>query len=243
MVVIERSHLMLEKIINELIVEQDIEALNEMHPFDLVSLYEALGEQKQKDYFVTLLIPENYAALLSYLNPEEAANYLEELPVSEQETLLGYLDPDDAADILAELPEDVSRELVSTLGSENKAVALLQYGEEEAGALMNNLFVTVSVSDDVKTATKKVISAAGDVSSIQTIFVTDEAGHYEGQMPLKTLLKAKPPLLVSDIVIHETTFNDKAQLSDVIQFMREYSDHDLAIINDEQMLVGVSTLR
>lgn len=229
-----------DKIINKAFSDHDITELNELHPFDLVSLYEGLSDD-DKAYFVTLLTPENYAALLSYLNPEEAADYIEFLPVSEQETLLGYLDPDDAADILAELPKDISRELVSVLGSESKAVALLKYDEEEAGALMNNLFVTVLLEDDVKAATKKVISAAGDVSSIQTIFVTDADGHYEGQMPLKVLLKAKPPLFVKDIVIHETTFADHAPLSDVVQFMRDFSDHDLAIVDTENKLVGVIT--
>ncbi len=231
---------MTDKIINRAVTADDIMLLNDMQPFDLVSLYETLDSDSQK-YFITLLNEETYADMLSFLEPEDAAEFLEQMDISQQESLLEKIDPDDAADILAELPKDVSDELVSILGEENKAVALLKYREEQAGSLMNNLFVTVALTDDVKEATKKVINMAGDVSSIQTIFVTDEAGKYLGQIPLKVLLKAKPPLTVQDIIRHETTFTDDAELDDVMQFMREYSDHDLGVTNKDGVLVGVIT--
>lgn len=106
---------------------------------------------------------------------------------------------------------------------------------------MNNLFVAVNLDDDVKRATKTVIAVAGEVDSIQTILVTDEDGKYLGQFPLKTLLKSKPPLTVSDILTHETVFVDTDPLEDVVHFMRDFSEHDLAIVNSEGVLVGVVT--
>lgn len=228
------------KIVNRIMTSDNVAFLNDMHPFDLVALYESLDNQSQ-NYLITLLSEDTFAAVLSYLDPERAAIFLERMTLARQQSLLNLIDPDDAADIIAELPEDVSSELVSSLGEDNKAVALLKYEEESAGAVMNNLFVVVGLEDDVKEATRKVIKIAGDVSSIQTIFVTNDKGEYLGQFPLKTLLKAKPPAMVSDIISHETTFKDDTPLEEVVSFMKEFSDHDIAIVNNEGILVGVVT--
>ena len=229
-----------EKINERLMTKDDVELANDMHPFDLIALYDSLDKMSQA-YLLTLLKEETYAAVLSYLDPERAAPFLERMEIAQQKSIVNLLDPDDAADIIAELPEEVSEQLVTTLGEENKAVALLRYDEEQAGSVMNNLFVVVGLHDEVKEATKKVIKMAGDVSSIQTIFVTDDNQKYLGQLPLKMLLKAKPPLVVSDLLSIETTFLDTAPLEDVISFMKEFSDHDLAITNEGGVLVGVIT--
>lgn len=231
---------LLEKLSARMMTSDDVSYLNDMHPFDLVELYNGLDTQSQ-NYFITLLSEDTFAAVLSYLEPDDAALFLERMELSRQQSLLNLIDPDDAADIIAELPDDVSAELVSSLGEENKAVALLKYDEEQAGAVMNNLFVVVALEDDVKEATRKVIKMAGDVSSIQTIFVTNDKGEYLGQIPLKTLLKAKPPATVSDILTHETTFVDTTPLEEIVSFMKEFSDHDIAVLNSENILVGVIT--
>lgn len=218
----------------------DVELLNDMHPYDLITLYQQLDSSHQA-YFLTLLSQETYAGLLSYLNPKEAALFLQRLSLEDQVKILQLLDPDDAADLISELPSKEAKQIIKALGKENKAVLLLKYEEEVAGSLMNNSFVAVNINDDVKAATKKVIKIAGDVSSIQTIFITDDNGHYSGQMPLKTLLKAKPPLFVNDILTKGTTFKDSDSLDEVTAFMRDYSEHDLAITNEEGILVGVIT--
>lgn len=229
-----------EKINDRLVTTEDVAQINDMHPFDIAALYETLDDDSRA-YLITQLQEDTYAAVLSYLDPDDAADSLEEMELDRQQSLISMIDPDDAADIIAELPEDVSAELVSSLGEENKAVALLKYDEEQAGAVMNNLFVTVKLTDDVKEATRTVIRMAGDVSSIQTIFVVNDEGKYLGQLPLKTLLKAKPPLFVSDILSHETTFKDTTPLDEIVSFMKEFSDHDLAIVNEDEVLVGVVT--
>lgn len=231
---------MIEKIENRLVDNKDIELLNDMYPYDLITLYEKLDSNDQA-YFLTLLSKDTFAELLSYLDPKKAVVFFQRLSLEDQLSLIPLLDPDDAADLIAQMPNEAANAIIKGLGNENKAVALLKYDEEVAGSLMNNSFVTVNINDEVKSATKKVIKMAGDVSSIQTIFITDEEGHYRGQMPLKTLLKAKPPLKVDDILTQGTTFKDNDSLDEVTLFMREYSEHDLAITNEEGILVGVIT--
>lgn len=231
---------LLSKINERLMTDVDVEVLNDLHPVDFISLYDELDAQGQ-NYILTFLTVDAFAEVLSFLPPEKAAELLEKMELKEQETLLNLIDPDDAADIIPNLETSSISALVTSLGEENKAVALLRYREDIAGSLMNNEFVAVIQEEDVKTATKKVIKLAGTVGSIQTIFVTDEEGRYQGQVPLKKLLKAKPPLIVADILSFETTFKDTSPTDDVVTFMREFSDHDLAIVNDNNILVGVIT--
>lgn len=231
---------LIEMIKERLMTISDVEFLNDMHPFDILSLYQELNEDDQA-YLLTLLKEETFADVLSYLDPEDAVEFLSRMELKEQQSILSNIDPDDAADIISELPKEMSDTLVLSLGQENKAVALLKYDEDQTGSLMNNSFVTVNIEDDVKQATKKVIKQASEVSTIQTIFVTDDKGTYLGQLPLKRLLKAKTPLNVKDIINHETTFVDSSDIDEVVTFMKEYSDHDLAIVNQDNVLVGVIT--
>lgn len=229
-----------DKIRERLMTIDDVGFLNDMHPFDILSLYNKLDHNSQA-YLITLLTDETFANVMSYLEPEDAADFLSRMELKEQKEIIDNLDPDDAADIISELPDEVSEALVESLGQENKAVVLLKYEEDQAGSLMNNSFVVVSIEDDVKQATKKVIKQAGEVSSIQTIFVTDDKGVYIGQMPLKKLLKAKVPLTVKELVEHQDTFLDSENTDDVIDYMKDYSDHDIAVVNSQNMMVGVIT--
>lgn len=61
---------MTDKIINRVVTADDITLLNDMQPFDLVSLYATLDPDSQK-YFITLLNEETYADMLSFLEPED----------------------------------------------------------------------------------------------------------------------------------------------------------------------------
>lgn len=230
-----------ELLMNQASHDEILAFLEDKHAYDIVQMLSELDSEQQTVIF-DLLEPEKLAEVLSYLEPEEAAGIINELEPSEQKEIVEELEPDDAADIINELPEESRTELISALDKDEDVLELLGYDENVAGAYMTNDFIAVEAIEDVKSATKNLIKKAGDVESIQTIFVVDHEHHYLGQVSLKALIKAKYPLTMSDIMIIEPTFNDHADVDDLVKHMKYYGGYDIAIVDDQNVLVGMITM-
>lgn len=82
-----------------------LNAVNQMHPFDIASESKQLSRE-EFDALMHLINDELAADVLSYLDPEDAAKHLEAQSFSEQVSLLDAMEIDDAVDILSELDDD-----------------------------------------------------------------------------------------------------------------------------------------
>ena len=184
---------------------------------------------------------EQFADVLSYLEPEHAAELLQTQSLEQQVEVVQNLEPDDAADIINEYSKEDRLELINELDATEPVVTLIQYKEETAGAYMNNDILYVQATDDVKDVTKVLIKSAADLKSVKTIFVTDEASHYLGQITLKSLVRAKSPLTAQDILQKEPVLNVYDDVDIIVKHLKHYGAYDIGIINDEQKLVGAIT--
>ncbi len=233
---------MLKELLNNHASHDEIIAfLEDKHAYDIVTMLDEL-DSNEKTIIFDLLDAEKLAEVLAYLEPEEAAEVISEYEPDEQKEIVEELEPDDAADIINELNDEDREELIKVLDKDEDVLELLGYDESLAGAYMTNDFVYVYADLDVKQATKNLIKRAGEVESIQTIFVIDNENHYLGQINLKTLIKAKYPLTAGDIMTTEPTFNDRANVNDLVKHMKFYGGYDIAIVNDQNVLVGMITM-
>lgn len=232
---------MLKKLIDEQASIKEIEkAIEDVHGYDLVQMFEELNDEEQK-FILDNLSPERLADVLSYLDLDDAVEIFKELSIDEQKEVVDELEPDDAADIINELEDVEKTELIEQLDEKEDLIALMKYDENEAGSYMNSDVFTVHVEDDIKVATKKLIKEAPNYESIKTIFVIDESSKYLGQVPLKKLIRAKHPSLIKDIYEIEPTFKDHDKVDDLVKHMKHYGGYDIAIVNDENTLLGAIT--
>lgn len=232
---------MLKKLIAEQASIKEIEkTLEDIHGYDLVQMFEELNEEEQK-YILDNISSERLADVLSYLDLDDAVEIFKELSIDEQKEVVEELEPDDAADIINELEDVEKSELIDQLEEKEDLIALMKYDENEAGSHMNSDVFVVHIEDDVKVATKKLIKEAPNYESIKTIFVTDELGKYVGQVPLKKLIRAKHPSFVKDIYEIEPTFKDHDKVDDLVKHMKHYGGYDIAIVDDENILLGAIT--
>ncbi len=220
----------------------DIKAyIEQSHGYDLAQDFLSLDELLQEQLF-ELLDHESLADIVSYLDPEEAAEILSNFDIKKQKALVEFMEPDDAVDIIQALDDDEQEELIEALDETSDVLSLFSYDEDEAGSLMTNLFITIGKDMDVKKATKKVIKEAPEVETISSLFVTNETKQLIGVVQLKDLLKAKSPLLVESIMEPSPFIHDKDSINTTIQMINQYNMYEMPVVNDDGVLLGMVTL-
>lgn len=215
-----------------------IEALQNMHPYDLSELF-LEWDINERDYWISRLSIEKLSEMFGYLEPEIAVEFIRELDTSRQAQLFDSMEPDDATDILFEMDEQEKQEILGKLKSHDKISQLLSYDEDESGAHMTTDFISLTPDMDVKTATKKVITHVNDVETINRLFVVDYTGHFLGTVTLKRLLKTKSPQLVEAIMEDYPHVIDTDPIEETIHKMRDYSVFEMPVCNQSKLLLGM----
>lgn len=223
---------------NKVNKEEIIQFLSNYHAYDISKMIEELSNE-ERDFVLTLLDQEMLAEVISYLNPEERLEVFSNFSLEQQVALVEELEPDDAADIINELEVEDKNELIAKLDKDEEVLALINYEEDEAGSYMTNQFVIVNIEDDVKTATKKLISRAHEVDNIQTIFAVDDEGIYKGQVSLKKLIKSKYPKTMKEILEVEPTFFVFDHVDNLVRHLKHYGGYDIGVVDTHQKLIGM----
>ncbi len=215
--------------------------LEDIHGYDLAkSFLELSNEEKEKLYKV--ISNDVLAEIVSYLEPDLGASLLQEFDLVKQKSLIENMEPDDAVDIIQEMDKEEQQALISVLDNQEEVLSLINYDEDETGSAMTTLVIKLNLDLDVKQATKMVIKQAPDVETISTLFVVNDQDQYVGVVPLKTLLKAKPPLKVEDLFVEHPYVNHKDEINETVSKIRNYAIYEMPVVDDENHLLGMITL-
>ena len=106
------------------------------------------------------------------LEPEQAAEILEEL------------EDDDAADLLRELDPEQQERILAEVEDRSEVDRLLRYDEESAGGRMTTHVVTVRDTDTAAQALEAIRRQSDKVEDFYQIFVVDGARRLAGIAPL-----------------------------------------------------------
>ncbi|MFA7417024.1 MAG: magnesium transporter [Acholeplasma sp.] len=214
--------------------------LEDMHSFDIVSMFDTL-EAHEIERIKNILSTEQFADVLSYLEPEDAAIMLQTQSLEEQVLVVQNLEPDDAADIINEYGRNEKNELINELDKAEPVVQLMDYKAETAGSYMNNDILMVDCAMDFKSTTKAIIKSADDLKSVKTVFVVDSLGKYLGQINLKALIRAKAPRIALDILESEPILNVYDDVDTIVKHIKHYGAYDIGVVDDNQKLLGAIT--
>ncbi len=211
--------------------ENDIaDVLDELEPDEQVKLHKILGDEFFGD---VILHAEDIGDVVENLDAEDAADIIESM------------DADDAIDVLEELEDDKRAEIVKLMDSDavNDIRAIAKYDEDELGSKMTNNFITISNTDTVATAMKKVIAEAAENDNVSTIFVLDEDEKLFGELELRDLIIARKDTDLSKIIkTNYPHYNAKSLVADVLPELKEYALDSYPIVDDDLHLIGVITL-
>ena len=176
--------------------------LEEAHPADLAEILPQL-DQPQGEQLLDLLPDATEADVLMELDAEQRSKFLEtrtrlHLAVN----LVEYLDSDDAADLLNELPEERMKEVLASLEDQEQArelAQLLVYPEDTAGALMGTELIKVNHHWKVLQCVKEMRKQAEDIDQVHAIYVVDDHNKLLGTLSLKKLLTSSTQLPIAEV--------------------------------------------
>ncbi|MBF9254805.1 magnesium transporter [Pontibacter sp. 172403-2] len=219
--------------------------MDDLYPADITTVLYELDEQESK-YVMDLLPAEVGAQILSDLDYDIRAGFLQTFTSQEIARYIDLMDSDDAVDILNEQSVQRREEVIALLENEEKAAAildLLHYEEDCAGGLMAKELIKVNLNWRVRQCIEEIRRQAEDVQRIYTVYVVDNRDVLVGRVSVKTLLLAKDDTLVRDIynpdVISIESFRDE---SEVVSVMQKYDLEAIPVVNIQGRLLGRITI-
>ncbi len=224
--------------------EQVRHLLASLHPAEIGDLLESLPHGP-REILWKLVDIEDQGETLVAVNEEVRAGLIEGMETSTLVTLAGSLDTDDLADILQNMPGAVIHELLRSMDKQNRQrlEAVLSYPEDSAGGLMDLDIVTVrgDVSLDV---VLRYLRLRGEIPDMtDSLMVVDRFDHYQGVLPLATLLTSGPESVVADVMDRDVE-GIQATMNDT-EVARLFEDRDLIstpVIDSTGKLLGRITI-
>jgi CBS domain-containing protein len=190
--------------------------------------------------------PELEADVFEELDPEKASRLLDDMPDDEVAALLGRMRADDAADTIVDLRQSRRRRVLDLMPApqRTKVVTLMGFNPDSAGGLMNLDIVTCGIRATVGEALAVIGSARPlQPESLVTMHVLNEREQLAGVVSVIDLLQADPADAVATLMDPDPIrMTPDADLTDVAVLMSDYNLHTIAVVDDEDRLLGVVTI-
>ncbi|MEQ8550349.1 MAG: magnesium transporter [Cyclobacteriaceae bacterium] len=207
-------------------------------------LYEFDAEECR--YVFGLLSNEINAAILIDLDSDVRDSFIQDFEIEQLAGYLEYMDSDDGADVLYQMPIKKREEVIRLLPNEEKAsniLDLLRYDEDVAGGLMAKEMIRANVNWSVQQCIEELRIQAENVEKVYSVYVVDDSGKLLGKVSLKKIILANANTKVesiydSDIVSVETYMEDE----EVASIMRKYDMEAVPVVNARGKLVGRITI-
>jgi magnesium transporter len=202
-------------------------------------------KKDERKYLFPLLPAEKASAVLTELDPPIVDQLLKDVSEERLSNLVDKMDSDDAADIISELPEEVAQSVLEQIPDEisDDVKELLLYEEDTAGGIMALEFVSVNNKSTVNQTIKAIRKVRKKMTTVHTIWVTDDNDKLLGSVSLTDLVLAKGKSLITKILNKDIKFvyTDMDQEAVAI-FFRKYDLVTLPVVNSSHQLVGQITI-
>ena len=219
-----------------------LDLLQQLHPADIARLVTELGRDHAAS--LTLALPTITGAnVLAELDEAFCADLLSEVPTERITALLNELESDDAADVLSNLDETVRQRVLRLLEDRESVKGLLEYGEETAGGIMAAEVVSALASWTVAEATEEIRRNAENTQDLYVVFVIDEKKKLKGFVTIRRLLLSPSDAVIGDVMRTDIRYvTAEVDQEEVVRIMERYDLVSLAVVDDEQHLIGRVTI-
>ncbi len=201
-------------------------------PEDLAESFLLLPREQAEDFF-------------DELPTEGRVRLLRALPLAERRLWARQLDPDDAADVVQELEEDEREALLALLDPPTRVEvrALLAYAEDDAGGLMSPRFARVRPDMTVEEAIRYVRrQARGELETVYYLYVVETDGKLIGVVSFRELLTAPDTARVRDIMTTDlVTVPEDLDQEEVARLVAQHDLLALPVVDAEGRIRGIVT--
>ena len=219
------------------------EKLSGLHPADIADIVEDLAPAEREAVFETL-DEEVAAEALEEVEPKLQRSIVESLDEDRVADIVEEMDPDAAADLLGDLTEEKSDAILEEMEPEQREEVeeLLEHKENTAAGRMNTEFLSVASGSTVQEAIEALRKYEGDVSSVVTIYLTENGGKLVGAVPLQNIVLAKADAKLEQVMSEPLIYcKENARESEVAELFDKYNLMSLPVVDDETKLTGVIT--
>jgi magnesium transporter len=216
----------------------------ELHEADLGDLIAAL-EPEERVSLVELTGADFDFSALNEVDDSVREEILEELEPETVAEGVRELESDDAVELLEGLDEQDQEEILEKLPpSERDALERsLEYPENSAGRRMQTEFIAVPPDWTVGQAIDYMRDTPDLPDRFYEIYAVDKAKHWQGAVPLDTLLRSRRPVPLADLIDEDrrrvSVMDDQAE---VARLFGKYNLVAAPVVDTANRLVGVITI-
>ncbi len=138
--------------------------------------------------------------VVAELNPAFRSALLEDCTVQRLVEVLDGMEPEEAADQLEDLPEEVQLEVLPRLEQRTAIESLRGYRDESAGSIMSRKFVAVPPDWTVGQVTHEIRANSQAIEKLYAVNVVDADHRPVGYLRLRDLLLSPKEALVYDVM-------------------------------------------
>ncbi|MBS2011068.1 MAG: magnesium transporter [Cyanobacteria bacterium SZAS TMP-1] len=192
------------------------------------------------------LDPAQQQGLFLNMSSAEQVELLMAMPTAERKIWLRVLDPDDAADVVQGVPLAERAGLLDLLdrSARNEVSALMAYAEDSAGGLMSPRYVRVRPDMTVDEATNYVRrQSTRSVETIHYAYVLDLEQKLLGVISCRQLLSAQPETLVSALMTTDlVVVDEQMHQEEVSKIFSRYSLLAIPVVGTGGRMKGIVTV-
>ena len=193
-----------------------------------------------------VLDPAQQQGLFLNLPSVEQVDWLMAMPTPERKIWLRMLDPDDAADVVQGVPLSERALMLDLLDrvTRHEVTALMAYSEDSAGGLMSPRYVRVRPDMTVAEATNYVrLQSTLSVETIHYAYVLDVQQKLLGVISCRQLLSAKPETRVSELMTTDlVVVDEQMHQEEVSKIFSRHSLIAIPVVTAEGRMKGIVTL-
>jgi CBS domain-containing protein len=215
--------------------------LNTLRPAELADLLEDLGRRERQE-LLELVEPETAADALEEMDAAELHQLLAETDTVRAALLVARMEPDEAADALRDLSQDERAALLAALPRQAAArlAPVLGFPADSAGGAMTTFLVVAHPDDTVAQVRRNLSAHADHVADLDAIIVVDADGRLADDISVGELLLAEPDTQLAQLMgppwpVTVTTGADVREIADRLIDSRRLS---VVVVDDEDRPLG-----
>ncbi|MDD4343484.1 MAG: magnesium transporter [Eubacteriales bacterium] len=221
------------------------EILAKTHQADIADVLKSLNRLKDKKVLIEQLEAEKVALVLNELESEEISQLLSMLPDLKVTEVFEHMPYDDAADFLGELPESEQEKYLDLfdVSSAEDLQELLSYKDDTAGGIMTTEFIAIPYNISVDKAIKALRENAVNAETVYYVYVINLKNQLMGVISLRELIIASQDLMVSEVMkrnIISVNVNDDQE--EVAKVVARYDFLAVPVVDDKNHLLGIITV-
>lgn len=237
------------ELLEKLIVEKNVKEIrNIFEVVPTIDIAEACDDFEDISHIVFIFkyVKSEYTAdFFTELSSETKEELIQLMSDSELAQILENQFSDDLVDDLEDLPANLVTRILKNVSKQKRDVInrLLNYAENTAGSIMTTEYLMLLDTMCADEAIKEIRKEGKTKETIYTIFVIDSKRNLVGTLDLDELIFASLDAKISELMNKDYVVahvNDDQE--EVANLMKRYDLNAIAVLNNEERLVGLVTV-